>query len=547
MPDTTYDAVIIGGGHNGFSVALYLANSGMTVGVFERNNEVGGGLMTVEIAAPGFWSNVHSHGHMRWMGPDNFPAYADFDLEKKYGVRYRSMQRMGIVFPDETCLVFYTPDEPQGLEKFFKEISKFSERDAEQLMRLATPFHGPEKDLLLKFFYSPPAPFGQGTTLLQEFAEAMGIGEADYHYYMAMSPFQLLDELFESGEIKCWFAENMRSISVVLDAYGMGFIGLLVSLIIDSQICEGGSHNLAHAMQRAFHDLGGKSWTQSEVDRILIENGRATGIRLVDGSEIQARKVVVSAVDPTQTMLRFVGREHLSPKVVRRVENIQYGYDAIIWPQIALHERPKYNAASSNPDAAELEVAYMGSSSHSLEDYRRANLECALGRLPEGWMPMLAWVNSIADPTRAPKGLVEGGGQLWAPKASALSEREWLEVKRTMPQRFMKLWEQYASNMTWDNVIGFNTITPWDVANRNINAQEGGMVFCNLIPSQVYRFRPIPELSGFRTPIKGLYMCANCMPTVPTGVNGVPGYCCYKVLAEDYGLEKVWEKKGRPY
>ena len=415
-------------------------------------------------------------------------------------------------------------------------------------MRLAAPFHGPQKDLLLKFFYSPPLPFGQDT-LLQEFAEAMGIDAADYHYYMAMSPLQLLDELFESGEIKCYLAELMRSISVVIDAYGMGLIGLLVTLIVDGAngICEGGSHNLAHAMQRAFHDLGGKSYTQSEVDRILIENGRATGVRLVDGSEIQARKVVVSAVDATQTMLRLVGQEHLSPRVVRRVENIQYGYDTIIWPQIALYERPKYKAASSNPDAAELETAFGGPLSHSLEDYRRVNLECALGRFPEGWMPLLGWVNSIADPTRAPKGLVEGGGQLWAPKASALSEQEWLEVKRTMPQRFMKLWEQYASNMTWDNVIGFNTITPWDVANRNINAREGGMVFCNLIPSQVYRFRPIPELSGFRTPIKGLYMCANCMPTVPTGVTGVPGYCCYKVLAEDYGLEKIWEKKGRPY
>jgi phytoene dehydrogenase-like protein len=535
MPDATYDAVIVGGGHNGLSVALYLANSGVTVAVFERNNEVGGGCMTLEIAAPGFWSNVHSHGHMHWMGSDNFPAYADFDLEKKYGVRYCStVGRGGIVFPDETCLVWYMPDEPEGAEKVYREMSKFSERDAEQLMRLAAPFYGPQRDLLLKYFYSPPLPLGQDSALLQEFAEAMGIGEADFHYYMAMSPLQLLDELFESGEIKCWFAEVMRSSSVVIDACGMGFMGLLTSLIIDGShgiICEGGSHNLAHAMQRAFHDLGGKSYTQSEVDSIVVENSRATGVRLVDGTQIEARKVVVSAVDTTQTMLRLVG----------------HGYDTIIWPQIAFHERPLYNAASSNPDAAELESAFMGPLSHSLEDYRRANLECALGRFPEGWMPMLAWVNSFADPTRAPKGLVEGGGQGWAPKASALSEREWLEVKRTMPQRFMKLWEQYASNMTWDNVIGFNCHTPWDVANRNINAVEGGMVFCNLVPSQIYRFRPIPELSGFRTPIKGLYMCANCMPTVPTGVNGAPGYCCYKVLAEDYGLEKIWEKKGRAY
>ncbi|MEE8173855.1 MAG: FAD-dependent oxidoreductase, partial [Dehalococcoidia bacterium] len=180
MPDRTYDAVIIGGGHNGLSVALYLANSGMTVAVFERNNEVGGGLMTLEIAAPGFWSNVHSHGHMRWMGPDNFPAYADFELEKKYGVRYKGHKRMGIVFPDETCLVLYSPDEPQGVEKIYREMSKFSERDAEQLMRLAAPFHGPQRDLLLKYFYSPPLPFGQDTAL-QEFAEAMGIDEADFH------------------------------------------------------------------------------------------------------------------------------------------------------------------------------------------------------------------------------------------------------------------------------------------------------------------------------------------------------------------------------
>ena len=553
MADTSYDAVIIGGGHNGLSVALYLLNAGLTVGVFEKKNEIGGGCDTVELAAPGFWGNLHSYGHMHLMGPeDNFPAYADFDIEKKYGVRYLNSAgargATGIAFPDETCLTLYFSQESEAVAKSHRELSKFSERDADTLFKLAAFFRGPEAELLRKFLYSPPAPLGQRTAL-QDFAQAIGLSEMDYHYYMSMSPLQILDELFESKELKCYFVQAFWGIAFPPDAFGMGFHALCLELLIDPSrmSCEGGSHNLAHGMQRALHDLGGKSFTQHEVEKIIIENGVARGVRLTDGTEIEARRAVVSAVDAAQTMLRFVGREHLDPRTVRRIENLRYGYEALIWPQYALHEPPRYKAGSFNPDIADAPLLMLGPPDHDPYAYYRAACQLEQGRFPEGWWPMVNWLESMYDPTRSPKGKYQGGGQVPAPRASAFTEAEWLEWKRKGPSLWMKQWEQYAPNMTMDNVIAFDFYTPWDTALRLTSMPEGGFILAGLIPSQTYRFRPIPELSDYRTPIKNLYMCANCMPTVPTGVTGIPGYCCYKVMAEDYGLDKVWEKKGRHY
>ena len=554
MADAAYDVIIIGGGHNGLSLALYLLNSGMTVGVFEEKNEIGGGCDTMELAAPGFWGNLHSWGHMHIMGAEeNFPAYHDFEIEKKYGVRYVSVVgpdgTMGTAFPDGTCVTAYDTRDPEGAIKTYRELSRFSERDADTLVRLHTFMHGPEKELLLKFLYSPPVPLGQRTAL-QDFAEAIGLSEMDYHYYMSMSPLQILDELLESKHLKCSMINAMWGIAFPPDAFGTGFVSLCMHLIMEPNRkwhCVGGSHNLAHGMHRALHDLGGKSFTLSEVEKVIIENGTAKGVRLLDGTEIEARKAVVSAVDAAQTMLRFIGREHLDPRTVRRIENLRYGYEALIWPQIALHEPPKYNAASFNPDIADAAVVTLGPPDADPYAFYRAFCELEQGRFPEGWWPMVNWVDSLYDPTQAPKGKYFSSGQIYAPRASAFSEKEWLEWKRKGPAEWMKRWQQYASNMTMDNVIAFDFFTPWDTAQRLKSMREGGWILAGLVPSQIYRFRPIPELSDYRTPIKNLYMCANCMPTVPTGVTGIPGYCCYKVMAEDYGLEKIWEKKGRSY
>ena len=108
MPDASYDAVIIGGGHNGLTTAAYLAKAGLKVGVFERRHEEGGGVHTEEATVPGFWHNLHAQ-YMEFI--DYMPIYQDFDLPS-FGARMIKPEvQVGMTFADgRPPLIIYTPD-----------------------------------------------------------------------------------------------------------------------------------------------------------------------------------------------------------------------------------------------------------------------------------------------------------------------------------------------------------------------------------------------------------------------------------------------------
>jgi len=150
------------------------------------------------------------------------------------------------------------------------------------------------------------------------------------------------------------------------------------------------------------------------------------------------------------------------------------------------------------------------------------------------------------DRTRTPQGkhivLVE---QYCAPRR-LFTEREWLKIKKEYPKEMIRQWQWYAPNMTWDNVIGVYVVTPLDFQERNSNMGEGSWQVGAHIASQMGRFRPFPELSGYRMPIKNLYLCSASMH-YGGGIGRSSSYNCFKVIADDFGLKKIWEEKGRPY
>ena len=98
----------------------------------------------------------------------------------------------------------------------------------------------------------------------------------------------------------------------------------------------------------------------------------------------------------------------------------------------------------------------------------------------------------------------------------------------------------------WDNVISIDVQTPYDIERRNLNMPEGSWAVGQMLASQMGRFRPFAEIAQYRTPIKNLYICSANMH-YGGGVGRSSSYNCFKVITEDLGLEKIWEKKGRPY
>ena len=119
-------------------------------------------------------------------------------------------------------------------------------------------------------------------------------------------------------------------------------------------------------------------------------------------------------------------------------------------------------------------------------------------------------------------------------------------MKRDIVKVMLEQWSWYAPNMTEDNVIGTFITTPMDTKMRNLNMPQGGWTGEDMIASQMGRMRPFPELAHYRLPVKNLYLASAAAHSGP-GIGRGSGYNCFKVIAEDYGLPKIWEEKGRVY
>ncbi len=554
MADKSYDAIIVGGGHHGTIIGCYLAYNGLEVAMFERQHELGGGACGEELPLPGFIQNPCAH-FTRFYG---HPAYEDFNLREKGLVYVFPEQNEGMIYDDGTSFIGYSAfrvvDKITGkaefsqenAEKTLKQIEKFSPRDAEVTAELLEKYKKKWRAAFHEYRYSPPTPYGVQDPLekLINDPEA-GIDPV----YELMTSQQLAYDTFESPELRTLF---MRSVETSMGSFPQDVIGLYtyihtLGLMLSwepAAIVLGGTHTITHALQRAYAEMGGKFFVNSEVDKVLIENDRAKGIRLVDGTEIEARKFVVSDLGVNQTMLRLVGPDLLSSKLVHRVKNVNYDRAQLFWGNAAMHELPKYTAADINPELGPQPRLYWGPKD---PDYLATRYQAEI--YTQGYpskLFILTAPDSIWDRTRVPKDkhtlLVE---DFTAPKR-LFSDRQWLQMKKEIVDEILRQWQVYAPNMTRDNVIGAFITTPYDVVNRNIDMLEGGWVEGAMIASQLGRFRPTPELAHYRTPVKDLYICSSNLHS-GGGIGRGSSYCCYKKISEDHGLRKIWEEKGRPY
>ncbi len=554
MANASYDAIMIGGGHNGLIVACYLQDAGLETAIFERLYKLGGGAWSEELILPGFVSSPFA-GAARLYG---HPVYEDFKLREK-GMKHGFIDKSsgGTVFDDETCIVGHpswvvvdpatgqTEFSTQNWDKNLKAISRFSEKDAETAQFLLEKYQQKWRTALRDYLYSPPPPFGEKDAM-EKLLDDPESGMEPVYQFMPLA--NVAYDLFESAEMRCFFMRAATTATGLYpsDTFPLSWIIHSLSIIFSwaaPSVVIGGTYGVSSALQRAYKELGGKAFVQCEVDKILMENGRATGIRLQDGTEIEAKRVIVADIDLHQLMFRLIGEENVSPQIAKRVRNINYDRGQLFVASVAMHELPKYKAASWDPDCNSVyrlnimpkDPEYMVER-QMRESYNRGFSEK---------LCLFTVCNTICDTSITP----EGKHLIWAEQYTAplryFSEREWLKMKKDLAKELVRQWEQYAPNMTWDNVIGIHVSTPYDVANTLINAREGSGTTNAGLPFQFGRFRTIPELSGYRMPLQNLYLCSgDAHPG--WGLARATGYNCFKLIAQDLGLKKIWEEKGRP-
>jgi phytoene dehydrogenase-like protein len=554
MPDATYDAVIVGGGHHATILACYLQKAGLKTAIFERWHEMGGGACGEELPLPGFIQNVCAH-FTRFYA---HPAYQDFNL-REYGLVYTFPERNEAwVFPDGRYMlgeaVFKVVDPYTGKAEFSEknaqhnvnEVARFSQKDAATVEDISQRFRSNWITAFRRYRYSPPEEWGEKDPLEELYSDPKDGLDPKYAY---MTVGELACDLFESPEMRTFFMRAFQTSNGLMPEDPPGpynllhVLGLVLSLEA-AAIVIGGTHSITHALLRAFEDLGGKFYVLHEVEKILVENGVAKGIRLKNGSEIAA-KIVISDLSINLTF-DLLGKENVPRDLWDEVEKLldtAYERTQLFWGNIALYEKPEYPA---NPDLGMVPRLYMGECDPDYflsGQYKKERWEQGIANK----LYLFVGADSMYDPTRAPAGrytaLVEEFTCPWR----HFSERDWLRMKREIVDQMLKEWQRVAPNVTEDNLIGAWISTPDDVINRNPCMHSGGWGALDGPAERNGRGRPIPELSNYRMPVKNFYLCSSAAHSA-FGIGRGSSYCCYKVIVKDLGLSyKPWEIAGRPY
>src|SRR3984893_18376464 len=289
-----YDGVVIGAGHNGLTLAAYLSRAGLNVVVLERNGRIGGGTSTEEPTLPGYRFNLHSNF---FMGFRHAPLMRDLELYR-FGYSYvEPLVQQGAAFRDGTCVVIH-----KDLDKSCASLARFSKRDAQTFRDLHELYGKQMRPLLISLMYNAPLPVDQLRDRLS------GPQAKEFLSHAQHDLFSVVRKHFDDERIRTLFTSYMHVLTTESEP-GAGIVfPAIFSNVMEFTLPVGGAASLPIALARVVDAAGGAVLTDSDVQEIKITNGRAAGVRLAGGGTIDARRLVVSAIDAPTTM-RMAGEE----------------------------------------------------------------------------------------------------------------------------------------------------------------------------------------------------------------------------------------------
>lgn len=513
-----YDAIVVGGGHNGLTAAAYLARAGLSVLVLERREIVGGCCVTEEIA-PGCRVSTTSY-IASMLRPE---VIAELHLAD-YGLRMIPCDpAIQVPFPDGHVVPWWA-----DRDRARAEFGKISAKDAarfvvvdDQLKKLAR--------YLQPFFMEPPPELD--TSTVSGWSDFFRVGKrfrgissseiAQLISFLTGSLGEFLDRNYESEKMKTMFLANN-----VYGKHGGPYqpgtaIGLLFHLLSGGEHelqgfyghVMGGMGSITQALAEAGTKLGVEIRTSAEVEQIDVRNGRASSVVLHDGTEIRGR-MILSNADPKRTFLKMIAERELPDDFLFAVRGIRMdGPCAKV--NFVLAEEPRFSGTS--PQATRLERTFY-TLVPSLEFAERCYDIAKFGEIPEElWVDCV--VSSNADSSLAPPGkhILTCFVQYVPYK---LREGNWDDKRELLGDRVVKKIAEYASNVP-RSIVARQVLTPLDLE-RTYGLTEGNIFHGDLRLEQLFFMRPVPGWAQYRTPIHGLYLCgAGAHPG--GGVTGAPG------------------------
>ncbi|MUL35400.1 beta-carotene ketolase CrtO [Gloeocapsopsis dulcis] len=534
-----YDVVIIGAGHNGLVCAAYLLKAGYSVLLLEKRSVPGGAATTEESLpqeAPGFKFNLCAIDHeFIHLGP----VVEELELAK-YGLEY--LECDPVVFcphPDGKYFLGH-----KSLEKTCAEIARYSERDAKKYAEY-TDYWQRALGAMIPMFNAPPKSVidilgNYDIKKIRDLFSMIGAPSKtlDFIRTMLTSAEDLLNEWFDSEFLKAPLSRLAAELGAPPSQKTIAVGAIMMAMRHDPGMARprGGTGALVQALLNLVKSKGGVVLCDQHVEKILIDDGKAVGVRVAGGQEYRANKGVISNIDAKRVFLQLVDKSDIDqaePNLRERLERrIVNNNETILKIDLALDEVPRFERFDHKDEYLIGSVLIADSVRH----VEKAHSECSLGKIPDDDPSMYLVVPTVLDPSMAPPGKHTAWIEFFAPyqiadaEGTGVNGTGWTEeLKNKVADRVIDKLADYAPNVK-NSIIARRVESPAELGER-LGAYKGNYYHVDMTLDQMVFFRPLPEIANYRTPIDNLYLTG--AGTHPGGsISGMPGRNCARIFLQ---------------
>jgi phytoene dehydrogenase-like protein len=522
--DRTYDAVIIGAGHNALVTAAYLARAGWSVVILEQADRPGGAVKSAELTRPGFVHDLFATNMNLFLGS---PVYAELGGElERHGLQFAASSRPFVnVYPDGRALRVL-----QGAGETLAQFQRHDPVDAEGWSELDRLYERLSPTLFA--LYGSRLNARSLLALASAQAPALGVGGArELLRLLVSSTRELAETYLHSPEahalLACWGLHLDLGPDVSGGAM-FPFLEAFTDMRTGISVVRGGASKLIEAIAAVASDAGAELRTDAEVARVSVSGGRAAGVELSSGERIAARRSVIAGVGPRQLYGRLLEGVSLPDALRRAAARYRYGPGTMML-HLALSAPPRWQGGTDLEQFAYVHIAPY------VDDLAATYAQACAGLLPAEPMLVVGQTSAI-DPTRTPDGHVLWvqvralPGVIRGDARGEIEAHDWAQAGEPYADRVLAKLERYAPGIT-QSVLDRAILTPGDLERANPNLVGGDSIAGSMHLAQNFLFRPFADVSDYETGVDGLLMVgAGTWPGA--GVNALSGYNVARKLLE---------------